>query len=87
MDERRQSLQPQFDRLADMITDNHEKTIQRLSRIETFQQTDRAAFKEVKDQCDEHEKVIQKGKGIFALFGALASLGIWDWFANHGIKK
>jgi hypothetical protein len=82
-EERRQSLQPQFDRLADLIGQNHEETVQRLTRIETHQKTDRKDIDELTKQCGEHEKTLQRGRGIIAFLGFIGALGVWDWFTNH----
>lgn len=87
MIERRQDMHDQFDRLADMLGKNHAETIQRLSVIETFQRTDRADIKALEKQCGEHEKVIQRGKGVMAFLTAVTSLGVWEWFSNHMPRK
>lgn len=86
--ERRQDFSKLFEKLDSMdkrADQRHEATIQRLTKIETYRKADRDDLDDIQRQCGEHEKVIQGGKGIFALFGVLASWGIWDFFSR--VKK
>lgn len=86
MDERRQSLQPQFDRLFDKMSENHEETIQRLTKIETSQLNDRKDLDDLttslvtlKTQCDGHDKVVDRGKWVFGLISAVGIGTVWQY--------
>ena len=80
--ERRQ-VDTQFQALHTQISDNHQEVVQRLTSIEVFQKTDRADFAELKVQCDKHDEVITKGKGIVAFLSLIGALGAWQWISDH----